>query len=50
MIEEMTSFYVDFKQLPVIFTFIRDDKYIKILVDDDNIIITIEIKNLKKYS
>ena len=46
----MTSFYVDFKQLPVIFTFIRDEKFIKILVDDDNIIIIIEIKNLKNYS
>jgi len=50
MIEEMTSFYVDFERLPVIFTFIRDEKFIKILVDDDNIIIIIEIKNLKKYS
>jgi len=50
MIEELTSFYVDFKQSPVIFTFIRDENFIKILVDDDNIIIIIEIKNLKKYS
>jgi hypothetical protein len=33
-----------------IFTFIRDEKFIKILVDDDNIIIIIEIKNLKNYS